>query len=391
MTSLRLVFPALAFLAASLSIFVDRTQPASDAALCLRGACRFEQVMTTMEARGATPAGLVALVQLDQSNPHVWASYGEYLAGVGELDAAARAYDQAAALGPGLAPVLMRAANFDFSHERSAQGLALVPKILLQTSDFDEILFSYVDLSARPVSELMGMAIPASPAPARAWLAWLRGRAPEADVRAVWDWLHSNGLSDDATAADAVNALWQRKAYTAARQIWMDYTNQSGPVGGGTEMLANTEFGSVPSRTPFDWTLAPAPGVTFTHNDGLEVRFLGEANVAAVGVAQQTVVLPGRYRFTAVVSADQVSTDEGVGFQIVDGEDASRLHVETARVRGTVARTELALDVTVPPETQILRVALTRTPSLKFDNKVSGVLRVHRVSLAPVPGSQPRP
>ena len=193
----RLLFPLMAFAAAVVSIAVEWQSPAPDATVCLHGGCRFDQMTATLQERDATPAGLGALLREDPSNPHTWATFGEYLVGVGEATKAEEAFDQALAAGGGLAPVLMRVANFDFAHDRSAQGLQLVPRILAQTSDYDEILFSYIQRSGSNAADIVGTTIPASLRAARSWLVWTREHSSTRAVLTTWSWMQRERLTDD--------------------------------------------------------------------------------------------------------------------------------------------------------------------------------------------------
>ena len=381
---LRLLFPLMAFAAAVASIAVEVQSPAPDSAVCLRGGCRFEQMTATMQEGGATSAGLAALLREDPSNPHTWATYGEFLVGVGDASRAEEAFAQALAAGSGLAPVLMRVANFDFGHERAAQGLQLVPRILAQTSDYDEVLFSYIQRSGLTAADVLGTTIPPAERPARSWLVWTQEHSSTAELLDTLSWMQAEGLTDEKTANDATNALWQRKAYLEAREVWAEFVGPSRTSEPQTNLLTNSRFQTEPASALFDWDLSPRPGVRYTRADGLEVRFLGDVNVVDAGVRQRVVVSPGVYRFTAELSAENLTTDQGVYFEIADAEDSSRLLRESPLVEGTMARTAVAAYVPVTAETRVLQVQLRRRPSLRFDNKVAGVLHIHRVELAPV-------
>ena len=385
---LRLLFPLMAFAAAAVSIAVEWQSPAPDATVCLHGGCRFEQMTATLQQTGATPAGLAALLREDPSNPHTWATFGEYLVGVGDASKAEEAFAQALAAGRGLAPVLMRVANFDFAHERSEQGLQLVPRILTQTSDYDEILFSYIQRAGLNAADVVGTTIPASPRVARSWLVWTREHSSTSEVLTTWSWMQREKLTDGRTANDTTNALWQRKAYLEARHVWEAFVGPSGSEP-PANLLTNSRFQTEPATALFDWDLSPRPGVSYTRGDGLDVRFLGDVNVADAGVRQRVVVSPGVYRFTAEWSAENLTTDQGVYFEIADAEDSSRLHRESPLVEGTMARASVAVYIPVTEATRVLQVQLRRRPSLRFDNKMAGVLHIHRVELAPVPQSSP--
>jgi hypothetical protein len=115
------------------------------------------------------------------------------------------------------------------------------------------------------------------------------------------------------------------------------------------------------------------------------VRFLGTENVAFSGVRQFTVVPPGRYRFSAEVSSDSLTTDQGPFFRVFDPANPGRLNVESAPILGTVGKSWITAEFTVRRGTEALAVELERRPSQNFDNRIAGTLHLHQVSLVPLP------
>jgi hypothetical protein len=162
---LRFLFPLISLAITSLSIAVELSPRPADSQLCLSGGCRFDQIL----ASGATPEIVSALLNEDPGDPGVWCTYGEFWSARGETTSAKVAFDRALVLGAGLSSVLMRIANFDFANDRQEEGLRLVPRILSQTDEFDGIVFSYLGVSGKPVSQLLGTAVPPALRPARSW------------------------------------------------------------------------------------------------------------------------------------------------------------------------------------------------------------------------------
>jgi hypothetical protein len=101
-------------------------------------------------------------------------------------------------------------------------------------------------------------------------------------------------------------------------------------------------------------------------------------------VRQFSVVPPGRYRLSAEVSSDNLTTDQGPFFRIFDPANPGRLNVESAPIQGTVMRTWIGVEFTVTRGTEALAVELERRPSQNFDNRISGTLHIHQVSLVPL-------
>src|ERR1035437_1439652 len=374
---MRLIIPIAALLIATLSVSLDLFPPSPASPLCLHGACRFDQIFPAIDAAGATPEAVSILVNADPANPLVWCAYAQALSVRGETQQAQSAFDHAVSLGSGMAPVLMRAANFDFTHGRREHGLLLSARILSQTGAFDEIIFSYLQRADVPAGTLLGTAIPNASRPARPSLGWLRAHGSDQDLQDTWTWMERNALLDEKSAGEVAWELWNRKSYQTAHTLWTSWL-------GTTQLLANTRFDIAPRETPFDWTLDASPAVAVTRANGLEVRFSGTENVAFSGVRQFTVVPPGRYRLSAEVSSENLTTDQGPFFRIFDPANPARLNVESAPILGTVGKSWITVAFTVASGTGALVIQLERRPSERFDNRISGTLHIHQVSLIPL-------
>jgi len=378
---LRFLFPLISLAIASLSIAVELYPRTADSRVCLSGGCRFDQII----ASASTPATVAALLNENPGDPGVWCTYGEFWASRGESAKAKAAFDRALELGPGLSPVLMRIANFDFTHDRQNRALRLVPQILLQTDEFDQLLFSYLRTSGIPASRMLGSVIPATPRVANSRLGWARSQGTDQELLETWAWMREQKLIDEKSAMETATALWQRKSYYQAQSLWAGWLGTRSGDYLNPQLLANTDFREARSGTPFEWTLRPNAGVEFIRREGLEIHFLGTENVDRPGVEQATAIEPGRYRFSAEVSADQITTDEGPFFQVTDAENSARLSVETRPITEKVSRSWISLDFTVPASTAAAKVQLVRRPSLKFDNKIAGTLHIYRTSLVSIP------
>ncbi len=376
---LRIVFPLISLAIAGLSIAVDLHPRTADSRLCLSGGCRFDQIL----ASGATPETISALLNEDPEDPGIWCTYGEFWAARGDITKAKVAFDRALILGSGLSPVLMRIANFDFAHDRAEEGLRLAPRILSASDQFDELVFSYVRASGAATPQLLGIVIPATPRVAHSWLRWQMRAGTDQDVMDTWAWMRKNQFADERSAVEIATTMWQHKTYRGGQELWADWLGAKRGDYLNPQLLANARFQEAPSGTPFDWTLAARAGVEFIRRDGLEVHFLGQENVSAAGLGQITAVEPGRYRFSAEVSADNITTDEGTFFQITDAENGGRLNLETQPMLANRSRAWISMDFTVPAGTRIVQIGLTRRPSLKFDNKLAGTLHIYRISLVP--------
>jgi hypothetical protein len=373
---MRAVIAVASLLVTALSLAVDVIHPSPGSSLCRYGGCRFDQIFAGIDAAGASRDAVATLVDADPANPLVWCTYAQVLSVRGETQQAQFAFDHAVSLGPGMSPVLMRVANFDFTHGRREHGFLLSARILSQTSAFDEIVFSYLQRADVPAGTLLGTAIPATSRPARSWMTWLRAHGSDQDLQDTWTWMQRNALLDEKSAAEVAWELWNRKSYQTAHTLWTSWL-------GATQLLANTRFDTAPRETPFDWALGSSPAVAVTRGNGLDVRFSGTENVAFSGVRQFTVLPPGRYRLSAEVSSENLTTDQGPFFRIFDPANPARLHAESAPILGTVGKSWITVEFTVASGTGALVIQLERRPSERFDNRIGGTLHIQQVSLIP--------
>jgi hypothetical protein len=378
---MRILFAVAALAVSALSIGLDLRPAAPGSALCRLGLCRFDQVFAEIDRQGMSVAGVATLLNEDPSNPEVWCAYGEQLAAAKQDARAEAAFDQAVKLGPGMPPVLMRAANFDFTHGRTAHSIEMANRILRRTDAFDQILFSYLTASRIETTKLLGTAIPEEPRAAKAWLRWLRDRGSAQEVLETWAWMKQEKLTDQRSAVDTAWALWDRKSFRAAQDLWADWLGVRADGYLHPQRLANLNFQEEPSGSPFDWALTMPTGVREERKDGLELRFTGTANVDFGHVYQGTTVTPGRYRFSAEVSAEGLTTDQLPCFRICDAVNPRRMDVQSPPVQRNVERSWVTLDFTAPAGTEAILVQVRRQPSQRFDNKIEGTLHRYHTSL----------
>ncbi len=347
----------------------------------VEGPRRFDQIYSKIDAEGRTLANQQELLLLDASNPAAWSTYAEFLAGSGRTQEAHEAFQQAIKLGPGMSPVLMRAANFAFSHGYNAEGEALAGRILKQTDAFDEIVFSY--LTRQPVKKVLGAVVPPHRHKVGAWLIWLDKHGTDDDLLDTWAWLMENRLCDEPAALSLTQSLWDRKSYSKAQTLWVDWLGSSRGDYPVRQLLANRNFRREPSAVPFDWTeLASKSSYTITGHGPKEIRFGGTENVEFAGLRQYTVVSPGSYRFSAEVSSRGVTTDQCPYFHIFNPVGTGVVS-RSVPLCGDRARGWIHADVQVPQGVQLLEVQMQRHASEKFDNKIAGTVQVYEVSLTP--------
>jgi hypothetical protein len=126
----------------------------------------------------------------------------------------------------------------------------------------------------------------------------------------------------------------------------------------------------------------------------LRLDFNGGTNLALDGPSQYVPVEPASaFHFHALMRTDQISTDSGIRFSIMDPNRPGEAALLTNNFIGTHSWTAVDADVTTSADTHFLLVRVFRNPSQFFDNKLSGTAWIADVSLVPsrAPGAQPLP
>jgi tetratricopeptide (TPR) repeat protein len=201
-------------------------------------------------------------------------------------------------------------------------------------------------------------------------------------VFALTDMLVSEGRFDEAAS------VW-RQANAIAGVLSSTENGGSLVFDGGFEQdLSNGGFG---------WQEVDVPGADFDfdadekHSGARSARvvFDGTQNLNYQNLFQLVIVSPAtRYHFQGYLHTDQILTDNGVLFEILDPKDMKSLDVMTHNETGSIPWTLEQADFTTGPGTHIIRVQLSRKPSEHFDNKVRGTAWVDDVAIVPVGSRQ---
>lgn len=374
-----------------------RDDPQAERAFCRFGICDSAAALETLRA-GDDPEiaypvpvdDLVEYLRRDAAAPDRWEDLGEALQREGRTADARVAFDQAVRLAPRSPSILLMAADFHFDLGERKPALALVSRSLREGAGIDRSAFAVLDYRKVPMSDRLN-ALPDERS-AEQHFQWLLGQSPDsADVAASWDWMLSHKYASEALATRYVDFMIGNRNPAAAARGWTRYLACSGTGYDAGEAVFNGSFESKPTGNRFDWRISKADGVVADLDpsehalgeQSLRLRFDGKKNVGDPGVQQAVYVEPGRYRLRAWVRTKDVSTDQGVRFRIVS-DSAPGVSVETDNLRGTMDWTPVAYEFDVPKGSELLRVAVTRKPSLKFDSNISGTAWIDAVSLTRV-------
>lgn len=328
----------------------------------------------------------------DPASAYRWLDLGEALLADGQREKAKQCIAQAGSLGPRIPYVLLRVASFYYQTEETSLANSFMQRVLAVTDQFDALAFSYFDRMNNDVAQTLREGIPADKRAAQAYFLHLLSLGNSPDAAAGWAWLASHSYADDASADNYVAFLVRNKSYDEALNVWStEMGNRNGDFP-ASNALFNGSFEREPVGQVFDWRVQKREGVQLSRDRttassgewSMRVEFEGKENIAFQDLTQMAVVRPGPYIFHASIRTNNITTDQGVRFRIYDTESPARLNVMTEQFSGTNGWRGIDTGFTVGPETRLIEVQFIRTPSRKFDNKITGTSWIDDLKLQPV-------
>lgn len=141
----------------------------------------------------------------------------------------------------------------------------------------------------------------------------------------------------------------------------------------------------------FDWRVVSTEGVVVSvdfsgPSDGaraLRITFDGSRNAEYEHVYQFVPVQANtRYRFSARIRAQGITTDSGPRLQVCDAYDLGKIFASTENLVGTSGWGQQHSEFATLPDTRLLLVRIVRPVSNKFDNQIAGTVWIDDVRLS---------
>lgn len=401
--------------------------PATEQAFCRFGLCDTDAVYVALQGAerdtNPKPVPLEVLrthVQRFPSAPERWTFYAEALQAAGRTAEARQAFERSIELSPREPSALLSAADFYLATGERKRGLELIARSLAAGEIMDPAIFGELEFREVPVDEALAhLALDA-----RATRAYLRrlmtsavatapddatdeakkdAEAPRVRSRAaaarVWAWAQDRTFADDKLAVDYAEFLLRIREPRPAADAWTTYaTSVAGRLKGApadypsSNHVFNGDFEADPVGGPFDWRIPRGvagvsasidAGVGHSGTRSLRLAFDGTANVGETGVEQVVFVPEGRYALRGWMRTEGVTTDEGVTLRAVSADEGPRVEVKTEPLSGTKDWQTVQAPFDVASGGRLLRLGVSRKPSLKFDNLVRGSVWVDDVRIQP--------
>jgi hypothetical protein len=335
---------------------------------------------------------LLDSVVRDPSSAYRWLDIGEALAQAGRIDQASYCIAKAVQLGGDSADVALNAGDFYLRYGDRRLGLHYLAKTLNATRAFDEPVFSLFAARGVTVDNALSYGVPAEHPPVLAYLHYLIDDRETAGAEKTWKWMVDRRLNDQQTDIDYCNFLFTQRQFGQAVTECAAKGDEASADRPGKQYLRNGDFAVDPfPGAVFDWRITPLNQVSIDRNcerqsEGcsLRIQFDGSTNVDFHNVSQVVLVGPGRFVFRASARTANVTTDQGLAFEIKDGENEGRLRVVSTQLRGTTDWQNIEIPFTVGTSTNFVEVSIVRHPSQRFDNRINGTAWIRNTSLVRV-------
>lgn len=202
-----------------------------------------------------------------------------------------------------------------------------------------------------------------------------------------------------------VETLMRQERLGEAQEVWQQAVHAGGwdekePAVGS--LVWNGGFEHELVSGGFGWRQLRVVGASFGFDHTIRrsktrsarITFDGSANLDFQHLLQYVLVEPqSRYRFTAFLRSEGISTDSGIRLRLFDPKRPATLDLLTPELHGSQPWSRLQADFTTGLETRLVVIAVRRFPSRKLDNKLRGTVWMDDVSLIrlTVPSSRRTP
>ena len=323
-----------------------------------------------------------------------WDELGKVQEELGKASQARQAYERAEADAPQSASAAWEYGSFLLRQGQPAAAAQQVRRALLRKVAFTGSAVQEFWRSGAGISTIVNQVLPPQRQTYLTTIGFFLTQQQDDDALACWKKLASLHLTVKLQQAlPLIDDLIADSRIEDAHQVWMQALAASNSperasAAGSLIFNGNFEYGLV--NGGFGWRQTPIPGAAFdlvtdvTHGSSQSARvsFNGHHNLDYANLFQDVAVEPGsRYRFSAFMRTEDISTDTGPQFVIYRCADPGASLAETPPMTGTHPWTKVQLDLTTGSSTDCIKVVLSRRPSQLFSNRIRGMVWVDDVRL----------
>jgi Tfp pilus assembly protein PilF len=342
--------------------------------------------------------------QATRLNPRsdlLWTALASAYEVSGQPGKARQAYAKAQEAKPVSAEVAWQFGNFLLRQGETQQAAAQVREALLNRPELTPSAISQFSRAGVGLDRILNQMLPARRKDYLAALNYFLSHDENDAALASWEKLAGLGQKIPLNKSlGLIDGLLAANRASDAERVWQQALVSSGRVEAkaGGSLIFNGGFEHSLVNGGFGWRWMPTYGavldlvgdITHSGAQSARVTFDGTANCDFSSLRQYVAVDPGtRYRFSAYMRTDKISTDSGPQFVIWTCNNPVHKLAQTPAMVGTHPWTNVQANFTPGPGTDCVDVVLRRAPSQMFDNQIRGTVWVDDVRLipAPAPGS----
>ena len=335
-------------------------------------------------------------VQVDPLSADLWMELADAYQMSGDSVRARQAYEKAQENYPISPEIAWRYGSLLLYQGHFSEGYAEIRRALLVEPTLTTNAISECWQTNPNVAPLLDQVLPVKPDYYLTAVDFFLSQNLPDPALAVWNRQLELGLPIDVHATiKLVDALIDQDRIAEAQQMWhqiLETANWGREPSDSASLVFDGRFQHDIANGGFAWREPAVSGARFdfdsqTAHSGsrsLRIQFDGTANLDFQNLFQYVPVQPeSRYRFSAYVRTEEISTDSGIRFEILDPRHPSQVQLVTPNVTGTNPWTLVLADIATGPDTSLLKISLRRIPSWKFDNKLSGTVWIDDVALTP--------
>jgi tetratricopeptide (TPR) repeat protein len=286
--------------------------------------------------------------------------------------------------------------NFLLRQNRFPEAYAEIHRALMVDPKLLPLAVSRVWHSDPDAQVLLDQVLPDTPEAYSEALTFLTGTQDIQAALEVWRRLIARDPHTDLKwGVKLTDMLVAQSKFDDAATVWRQaaaMNSGSTPAYNGNSLVYDGGFERDISGGGFGWQQRDVKGADFDfdpdvkHSGSRSARLIfdGTENLWYQDLFQNVPVSPGmHYHFQGFLRTDQITTDTGMRFEIVDPQDPQHLDLLTPNETGTVPWTLEELDFAAGPRTHMIEIRVARRPSERLDNKLNGTVWIDDVSLVP--------
>src|ERR1700722_20238048 len=333
-------------------------------------------------------------VQLNPSSPYYKLDLAGALEMAGNIDDADTFFRAAQAAYPISAEVAWKYGNFLLRQDRLTEAYAQIHRAVTVDPQLIPLAVSRA-WHSDPDIKLLDQVLPKTADAYSQALSFLTDAQDSTAGLQVWNRLvEIDPHTDVKLSFPLIDLLLARDKFEDAGKVWRQAIagdKSSQPALVSSSLIYDGGFEKDIFGGGFGWRQADVEGADFDYDTEVKhsgdrsarLIFDGSKNLSYDGLFEDVLVSPNtHYRFQGFLRTEQISTDSGVRFEIVDPKDPRKLDLVTPDETGTNPWTLQQLDFTTGSNTHVIAIRVARRPSERLDSKIRGTVWIDDVSLA---------